>query len=80
MHEEKLVDRATGCSGFDFGAPFEACQSERQALSPACRFRDSLPAKNVGWDGHIGVQFQLDVNATGQEYHEWVDNVSFSGW
>ena len=23
-------------------------------------------AKDVGWDGHVGVQFQLDVNATGQ--------------
>jgi hypothetical protein len=37
-------------------------------------------AKNVGWDGQVGVQYQLDVNATGQAYNEWVDNVTLSTW
>jgi hypothetical protein len=37
-------------------------------------------AADVGWDGYVGVQFQLDVNASGQQYAEWVDNVTFTVW
>jgi len=40
----------------------------------------SFSAKNVGWDGQVGVQFQLDVNASGQAYEEWVDNVTVTTW
>jgi hypothetical protein len=40
----------------------------------------SYSAKDVGWDGQVGVQYQLDVNATGQAYQEWVDNVNFTTW
>jgi hypothetical protein len=29
---------------------------------------ETYSAKNVGWDGHVGLQHQLDVNATGQAY------------
>jgi hypothetical protein len=37
-------------------------------------------AKNLGWSSNIGVQYQLDVNAGGQGYHEWFDNVKLSVW
>jgi hypothetical protein len=37
-------------------------------------------AKNLHWSDNIGVQWQLDVNATGQGYHEWVDNASLAIW
>ena len=37
-------------------------------------------AKNVGWDGHLGVQYQLDVNDSGQAYDEWVDNATLTVW
>jgi hypothetical protein len=40
----------------------------------------SYSAKDVGWDGQIGVQYQLDVNASGQDYQEWVDNVTLTTW
>ena len=40
----------------------------------------TFSARNEGWDGQIGVQFQLDVNATGQGYEEWVDNVKLTAW
>jgi hypothetical protein len=38
------------------------------------------PAKNLGWGDNIGVQYQLDVNATGAGYHEWVDQSKFTIW
>ncbi len=37
-------------------------------------------AKNLHWGDNIGVQWQLDVNATGQGYHEWVDSASLAIW
>ncbi len=37
-------------------------------------------AKNLGWSDNIGVQWQLDVNATGQGFHEWVDNATLTIW
>jgi len=37
-------------------------------------------AKNVGWAKNVGVQYQLDVNATGQAYHEWIDQVTLTVW
>ncbi len=37
-------------------------------------------AKNVGWDHNIGVQYQLDVNATGQGYREWFDEAKLTVW
>jgi hypothetical protein len=37
-------------------------------------------AKNLGWSDNTGVQWQLDVNATGGGYHEWVDNATFTIW
>lgn len=40
----------------------------------------SYSAKNVGWDGQIGVQYQLDVNGSGQAYQEWVDNATLTVW
>ena len=37
-------------------------------------------AKNLGWSDNLGVQFQLDVNASGEGYHEWTDNVKLTVW
>lgn len=37
-------------------------------------------AKNLGWSNNIGVQWQLDVNASGQGYHEWVDESTLTIW
>ena len=37
-------------------------------------------AKNVGWDHNIGIQYQLDVNASGQGYHEWFDEAKLTVW
>ncbi|HVP63355.1 MAG TPA: hypothetical protein VMT82_00580 [candidate division Zixibacteria bacterium] len=38
------------------------------------------PAKNLGWAANTGVQWQLDVNASGGGYHEWVDQAKVSIW
>src|SRR5579883_218880 len=35
-------------------------------------------AQKIAWKPEIGVQFQLDVNATGKPYSEWVDNVTLT--
>lgn len=37
-------------------------------------------AKYLGWSDNLGVQWQLDVNASGQGYHEWVDKVTLTVW
>jgi hypothetical protein len=37
-------------------------------------------AKNLGWGDNLGVQWQLDVNASGQGYHEWIDNATLAIW
>ncbi len=37
-------------------------------------------AKNLHWGDNLGVQWQLDVNARGQGYHEWIDNASLAIW
>jgi hypothetical protein len=37
-------------------------------------------ARNVGWSKNVGVQYQLDVNASGQAYQEWVDQVTLTVW
>jgi hypothetical protein len=37
-------------------------------------------AKNLGWADDVGVQYQLDVNATGNGYHEWVDGSTLTVW
>lgn len=37
-------------------------------------------AKNNGWADNLGVQYQLDVNATGTAYQEWVDKVTLTVW
>jgi hypothetical protein len=37
-------------------------------------------ARNLHWGDNLGVQWQLDVNASGQGYHEWIDNVTLSIW
>lgn len=38
------------------------------------------PAKYLGWPDNSGCQWQLDVNAKGGGYHEWVDNAKLSIW
>lgn len=37
-------------------------------------------AKNIGWNSNVGVQYQLDVNGSGQGYTEWFDNSKLSIW
>lgn len=37
-------------------------------------------ARWSGWDQNVGVQWQLDVNATGAGYHEWVDKAKLAIW
>ena len=37
-------------------------------------------AKYLGWGDNIGAQWQLDVNATGGGYHEWVDKATLTVW
>jgi hypothetical protein len=34
----------------------------------------------LNWASNLGVQWQLDVNAKGSGYHEWVDNVKLTIW
>ena len=37
-------------------------------------------AKNLHWADNIGVQWQVDVNATGHGYNEWLDSASLAIW
>ncbi|HLH07864.1 MAG TPA: hypothetical protein VKW78_11555 [Terriglobales bacterium] len=37
-------------------------------------------AKNLGWGNNLGAQWQLDVNASGRGYHEWVDRATLTVW
>lgn len=37
-------------------------------------------AKNVGWSKNVGVQYQLDVNASGAAYEMWVDRSTLTVW
>ena len=37
-------------------------------------------ARNLHWSDNLGVQFQLDVNSSGEEYHEWTDKVTLTVW
>ncbi len=37
-------------------------------------------AKYLNWGSNLGVQYQLDVNASGQGYHEWFDNSKLTIW
>ena len=34
----------------------------------------------VGWSDNVGAQYQLDVNATGAGYHEWVNQSTLTVW
>jgi len=38
------------------------------------------PAKYLAWADNIGAQWQLDVNASGAGFHEWVDNAKLTVW
>jgi hypothetical protein len=37
-------------------------------------------AKYLAWSDELGVQYQLDVNASGAGYHMWVDNSNLTVW
>jgi hypothetical protein len=37
-------------------------------------------ARYLGWGDNLGVQWQLDVDASGQGYHEWVDQATLTIW
>ena len=37
-------------------------------------------AKDLGWSDNMGVQFQMDVDASGEGFHEWTDAVKLTVW
>jgi hypothetical protein len=37
-------------------------------------------AKNLGWSANLGVQYELDVNASGQAFEAWIDQSSLTVW
>jgi len=37
-------------------------------------------AKYLNWGDNVGVQWQLDDNAIGSGYHEWMDNAKLTVW
>jgi hypothetical protein len=37
-------------------------------------------ARNLGWQDNVGVQWQMDVNASGNGYHQWVDKAKLTIW
>ena len=37
-------------------------------------------AKYLAWGDNLGVQYQLDVNASGTGYHEWLDQSKLTVW
>lgn len=37
-------------------------------------------AKYLAWGDNLGAQWQLDVNATGGGYHEWIDRAKLTAW
>jgi hypothetical protein len=37
-------------------------------------------ARYLAWGDNVGVQWQLDVNASGQGYHEWIDQATLTIW
>lgn len=43
-------------------------------------FNQTQPAKYLAWGSNVGVQWQLDVNASGTGYHEWVDKATLTIW
>jgi hypothetical protein len=38
------------------------------------------PARYLAWGDNLGAQWQLDVNASGNGYHEWVDKAKLTAW
>jgi hypothetical protein len=71
-HVQWFVQRLQGTSNYTFVTV--------TVDGVAYPMNQSYSAKNVGWDGEVGVQYQLDVNASGQPYSEWVDNVILTTW
>jgi hypothetical protein len=37
-------------------------------------------ARYLAWSDNVGVQYQLDVNASGQGFHQWVDRSKLYVW
>lgn len=46
----------------------------------AYTLNQTQPAKYLGWPDNAGVQWQLDVIASGAGYHEWVDQATLKMW
>jgi len=46
----------------------------------AYSINQTQPAKYLGWADDVGVQWQMDVNASGTGYHEWVDQAKLTIW
>jgi hypothetical protein len=46
------------------------------------RFDQALPSGQTppGWGDNLGVQFQMDIGASGARMQEWVDEVSLTAW
>lgn len=51
--------------------------ASHQAIRPVDVTRN---ARNLGWADNLGVQYQFDVNASGEGYYEWVDDATLSIW
>jgi hypothetical protein len=34
----------------------------------------------INWQDNLGVQWQLDLNSSGVDAHEWIDNVKLTAW
>jgi hypothetical protein len=71
-HIQRFAQRTPGATNFTFVT--------LTVDGVAYQMNQNYSARNAGWDGEVGVQYQLDVNATGQLYSEWVDNVKLTIW
>ncbi len=46
----------------------------------AYNLNQTQSAKYLAWGDNIGAQWQLDVNASGTGFHEWVDKATLTVW
>lgn len=46
----------------------------------AYQINQAYSARDLGWSANVGVQFQLDVNASGEGYEEWFDQATLTIW
>lgn len=90
---EKWIPTAVPCPKFSPGV-WHHIQWYAQRVPEAPKYRyvtlvvDGTPysinqtysAKSVGWSDAIGIQYQLDVNASGGGYPAWIDKSTLTVW